>query len=407
LAGVLFFNNAFATVIAQQTETGATIYFFRYDAPTQILSQSFTLSSSADLGSIETKLVRSMNNVMTGTVQLLIQDNFQADTICTSTNTIDANDISTDFSTPTFTIHTFNFSSCSLNSGNEYWFTFDASISVPNSNFLFSASDFNTPFTDGYLCRTDTYPSCFSYPPGYDAYFVMNDATPPITPLEITYPADTQILTSGYVAVSGTCNSLETNNRRDIYIQATNTTTGDIINGNNSEFCQDNDTFDVDIPEITFLLYDGDWELTAVACGEVPFACTPETTPITITITDPNAPIAPPPVTPCEGTNLIEDIGCAITNKLQDILKYLFLPSQTAFNGFTQIKTSIENKPPFGYFTSVNTALNDLEIGTPDLVLAGIASLGVIFNPIRTIMTSILWILFAIWLIHRVRSIET
>src|SRR3972149_10524716 len=42
LAGVLFFNNAFATVIAQQTETGATIYFFRYDAPTQILSQSFT-----------------------------------------------------------------------------------------------------------------------------------------------------------------------------------------------------------------------------------------------------------------------------------------------------------------------------------------------------------------------------
>src|SRR3972149_6457333 len=200
LAGVLFFNNAFATVIAQQTETGATIYFFRYDAPTQILSQSFTLSSSADLGSIETKLVRSMNNVMTGTVQLLIQDNFQADTICTSTNTIDANDISTDFSTPTFTIHTFNF-------------------------------------------------SCCSYPPGYDAYFVMNDATPPITPLEITYPADTQILTSGYVAVSGTCNSLETNNRRDIYIQATNTTTGDIINGNNSEFCQDNDTFDVDIPE--------------------------------------------------------------------------------------------------------------------------------------------------------------
>lgn len=91
------------------------------------------------------------------------------------------------------------------------------------------------------------------------------------------------------------------------------------------------------------------------------------------------------------------------TNSLCNVLTFLFVPSQTQYNYFL---TAYQTKAPFGYFYIVKNALNNLQNTTTTLQFAGVASLGVIFTPINTSLSFVLWILFIFWLYHTIKRID-
>jgi hypothetical protein len=98
-----------------------------------------------------------------------------------------------------------------------------------------------------------------------------------------------------------------------------------------------------------------------------------------------------------------------VNNSLCNIFVFLFVPSQDALNNFSLLKTSYQNKPPFGYFTSIETSLSGLQNGTSSIVLMS-SSTFVAFNaefqPLRDGLSWLFWFIFAWWAFHRLRKIE-
>jgi hypothetical protein len=86
------------------------------------------------------------------------------------------------------------------------------------------------------------------------------------------------------------------------------------------------------------------------------------------------------------------------------VLVALFLPSQTNLEQFSSLKDSLLLKPPFGYWTSIKTALNGLNASSsPAFSLASVSAVSDnIFNPLKTGLSWILWILFGLWVIRRI-----
>jgi len=98
-----------------------------------------------------------------------------------------------------------------------------------------------------------------------------------------------------------------------------------------------------------------------------------------------------------------DDLG-TIAGALCRVITYLFVPTETSLNKFTQLKDIIANKPPFGYFTSVKNYLNNLNAtSTPAFTFAEMGAINLsIFQPLKTGLTWILWIFFAFWVIKRI-----
>ena len=87
---------------------------------------------------------------------------------------------------------------------------------------------------------------------------------------------------------------------------------------------------------------------------------------------------------------------------------YLFTPSQTSINNFSGLYSVLQNKPPFGYFNSAKNAINSLSTSTTStLSFVDTSSLNTtIFNPLKAIITTILWFLFVFWLFYKIRNIQ-
>lgn len=234
----------------------------------------------------------------------------------------------------------------------------------------------------------------------------------PITPLAITSPFDTEVLTSGYVAVSGTCNHLDELERRDIYVFAQDTATGFQKSGNTTYFCQDNDTFSVNVPEVTFALYDGNWDLYARACGQIPYACAGFSPVINITIGDIIIPAPPEP----------ECSLSLLSNCFINAFNYLFRPSQETFNNFKNL--TLVNRFPFSYFfdlkNTIDNAVVSNEDNFPSLTITApmfgaipIFNLATVksyvgetnFTIFRTLLIGSIWLLFGLHIFHKIKDI--
>jgi hypothetical protein len=88
---------------------------------------------------------------------------------------------------------------------------------------------------------------------------------------------------------------------------------------------------------------------------------------------------------------------------------WLFFPSDFSVQHFQNLSPIIQQKAPFAYFYSVKDSLNNLSASsTPAFALA--SSTGAlntaIFQPLKTGLTWILWILFAFWCIKRVAKFD-
>lgn len=93
-------------------------------------------------------------------------------------------------------------------------------------------------------------------------------------------------------------------------------------------------------------------------------------------------------------------------NLIRDAITWLFVPSPELFNRFGNLWELVKQKPPLGYITASLGALGDLEQGTSPEELEGTTQLSSYFNPIKNVVSALLWTLTAVYLFRRVGSIR-
>lgn len=102
---------------------------------------------------------------------------------------------------------------------------------------------------------------------------------------------------------------------------------------------------------------------------------------------------------------------CSITNIsgcMQNALLFLFYPSETVLDKYSDLKELVQNKPPFGYLVAYTASLSDLSA-----VASSSFSLEIedniqdnIFTPIRSGLSGVLWVCFGCWFFNRIRKQE-
>jgi hypothetical protein len=86
----------------------------------------------------------------------------------------------------------------------------------------------------------------------------------------------------------------------------------------------------------------------------------------------------------------------------------LFLPSQGGFYQFQALKTDLESKPPFGYFSSFSEVIHTLSTSTTSTIPFPNLSLleAPLFSYIKTGTSWLLWLLFTFWGFGRFRHFQ-
>lgn len=102
---------------------------------------------------------------------------------------------------------------------------------------------------------------------------------------------------------------------------------------------------------------------------------------------------------------------CSITDIagcLQNAIVYLFYPSPGALSSFNDLYDTFKNKPPFGYISAVQTALNGInDTETSAFTLETMPILDTyIFTPVRTALIWVLWVAFVFIFYRRLSNIH-
>jgi hypothetical protein len=84
----------------------------------------------------------------------------------------------------------------------------------------------------------------------------------------------------------------------------------------------------------------------------------------------------------------------------------LFIPNPSVFDAFTGLYDQIENKPPIGYLTAISDALGGVGTSTAPYSISAVSAFSGFFSPIRTALSWILWLVFAFWIINRLRHLQ-
>lgn len=88
------------------------------------------------------------------------------------------------------------------------------------------------------------------------------------------------------------------------------------------------------------------------------------------------------------------DVGC----QFQKAITFLFIPPSNTLDKFSNLWQTIAEKRPFGYFTLVKDQLNELNVSnSPAFTLGTVPFMDSIFTPLRTLIASVLWGIFALW----------
>lgn len=87
---------------------------------------------------------------------------------------------------------------------------------------------------------------------------------------------------------------------------------------------------------------------------------------------------------------------------------YLLVPQSDSFDKFSTLGQEIENKPPIGYFTQIKSILSNVNAsGTPVFDIGNYSAFSAsIFTPLRTGISWLLWLFFAVVIFNRVRHLE-
>jgi len=96
------------------------------------------------------------------------------------------------------------------------------------------------------------------------------------------------------------------------------------------------------------------------------------------------------------------------TRSFCNLFQYLFVPPQSAWNGFKQLRTDLEDKPPFGYITSAISAISGLSDAASSTVdLPDLSALDDdFFTPIKTFLSWVLYVLTGFWVYNKFRHFK-
>lgn len=99
---------------------------------------------------------------------------------------------------------------------------------------------------------------------------------------------------------------------------------------------------------------------------------------------------------------LKEDFGY-LGNMFRDVLLWLFKPSANVLDYWKTIKDDVADKPPFGYYSLIKESFDNLSSqSTPAFsLMTATSTSSYIFDPLKTGLQWIFWILFGVWFIKR------
>ena len=106
-----------------------------------------------------------------------------------------------------------------------------------------------------------------------------------------------------------------------------------------------------------------------------------------------------------------ESQTCSLTNIsgcIENSMRYLFLPSDTAIKRFTENWQDLRNYPPFGYLTSGLDALSNISTttATSSWSFGNIPFVNSIFDPFKLALIPLLWGIYGIFFYKRIREID-
>lgn len=130
---------------------------------------------------------------------------------------------------------------------------------------------------------------------------------------------------------------------------------------------------------------------------------------------------APPVAITCQytpsntGINTIDDVVNGTINGFCSVLTYLLIPSDTYLNNFSNLWTAIDNKPPFGYFSSITgngnttspTTLSGFATSTASSATTSLPALAFwtfITVPLDLALALLVTISFMFWVFFRIKS---
>lgn len=97
---------------------------------------------------------------------------------------------------------------------------------------------------------------------------------------------------------------------------------------------------------------------------------------------------------------------------LCEVAQFLFIPDQNVLNLFSDLKTDLNNKPPFGYFTSITSttstsSLSSLATTTPTTTLpSNLSLLNTISTPVDYALALLFGSSFLFFIFHRFRKFD-
>ena len=108
----------------------------------------------------------------------------------------------------------------------------------------------------------------------------------------------------------------------------------------------------------------------------------------------------PYPITTCEGGGWVGDSFCKV-------LQFLFIPSVGSLNRFKTLLEPIESKAPIGYFLLIKGVFSDMGEGSSPFNLPSDNAFDTnIFEPIKTGLTFIFWLILAFWIFKRISNLD-
>lgn len=94
-------------------------------------------------------------------------------------------------------------------------------------------------------------------------------------------------------------------------------------------------------------------------------------------------------------------------NSLCKMFLFLFVPNEAVLLQFENLKDDIENKPPFGFFLSIKSELENLQDATATTVLPDLSAIQDTFlTPLKTGIIFLLFFLLAFWFFSRFRNFD-
>jgi len=90
------------------------------------------------------------------------------------------------------------------------------------------------------------------------------------------------------------------------------------------------------------------------------------------------------------------------------VFKYTLFPSGSTLEAYSDLRDDLSNKPPFGYFSLVSSAINDINFSaTSSSSTVDLSNLNApFFSVIKEVIQYLLWILFVFWLFSKIREIN-